>query len=201
MQEYLNNNSIKKLHVGCGPNVLYGWLNTDANPEKPNVHRLDITTRTPFPDSTFDYVFNEHMIEHLSYSQGLAMLRECFRIMKPGARIRTSCPSIDFLIKLYNDPDDFEKQYIAWATKHFTSWAPYQDGIFVLNNFVRDFGHRFIYNQKTLEKSLSLAGFINFTTHKIQESADPNLCNLEHDGRMPAGFLQLETMTIEAVKP
>lgn len=201
MQDYLNNNSIKKLHVGCGPNVLAGWLNTDANPEKPNVYHLDITVRTPFPDSTFDYVFNEHMIEHLNYNQGLAMLRECFRIMKPGARIRTSCPSIDFLIKLYSNPDDFEKQYISWATHHFTPWAPYQDGIFVLNNFVRDFGHQFIYSQKTLEKSLSLAGFVNFTSHKIQESSDPNLCNLEHDGRMPAGFLQLETMTIEAVKP
>jgi len=41
------------------------------------------------------------------------------------------------------------------------------------------------------------AGFANITEHLIQQSDDPELCNLENDGRMPAGFLQLETMTLE----
>ena len=34
-------------------------------------------------------------------------------------------------------------------------------------------------------------------TVKPGQSDDPELCNLENDGRMPAGFLQLETMTLE----
>lgn len=200
MQEYLNTAVVKKLQVGSGPNVLPGWLNTDKNLVRPGVHLLDITRPTPFSDATFDYVFSEHMIEHMSYPEGLMMLRECNRIMKPGARIRISCPDINFLIRLANNPTEQDIEYIRWASHHFTPWAPYTDGIFVLNNFVRDFHHVFIYNPKTLERSLEMSGFDNFTWHKIKESTDPHLQNLEHDSRMPAGFLQIETMTIEAVK-
>lgn len=201
MQNYLLQNTVKKLQVGSGPNVLPGWLNTCKNPEVPGVYFLDITQRSPFNDNTFDYVFSEHMIEHMTYVDGIAMLRECYRIMKPGARIRISCPDINFLIRLANNPSDQDIEYIKWASQHFTPWAPYTDGIFVLNNFVRDFHHIFIYNPKTLEKSLTMTGFTDFTWHNIKESSDPHLCNLENDKRMPAGFLQIETMTVEAIKP
>lgn len=201
MQEYLQNVLVKKLQVGSGPNVLPGWLNTCKNPERPGVFFLDITKPSPFENNTFDYVFSEHMIEHMSYPEGLMMLRECHRIMKPGGRIRISCPDINFLIRLANNPTDQDIEYIKWASRHFTPWAPYTDGIFVLNNFVRDFHHIFIYNPKTLERSLGMTGFTDFTWHNIKESGDPHLQNLENDSRMPPGFLQIETMTVEAIKP
>jgi predicted SAM-dependent methyltransferase len=49
----------------------------------------------------FDYVFSEHMIEHVSYAEGLLMLRECLRVLKPGGRIRIATPSLEVLLDLY----------------------------------------------------------------------------------------------------
>jgi hypothetical protein len=53
------------------------------------------------------------------------------------------------------------------------------------------------YAQCSLREALLKAGFASITEHLIQQSGDPELCNLENDGRMPPGFLQLETMTLE----
>ncbi len=45
------------------------------------------------------------------------------------------------------------------------------------------------------------AGFRAVALPKIGESDDPAFVGLENASRMPEGFLQLETMTIEAEKP
>jgi hypothetical protein len=48
---------------------------------------------------------------------------------------------------------------------------------------------------------LQAAGFDQIEQFDIRNSNDVNLANLEADWRMNPGFLQLETMTFEAVKP
>jgi hypothetical protein len=80
-------------------------------------------------------------------------------------------------------------------------WAPYPNAIFTINNYVRDWGHKFIYDQNTLQACLQAAGFDQIEQFAIRNSNDVNLANLEADWRMNPGFLQLETMTFEAVKP
>ena len=67
-QRYFSKNSVKKLHIGCGSNILDGWLNSDYYPPLASVLHLDATKRFPFEDNTFDYVFSEHVIEHIAFS-------------------------------------------------------------------------------------------------------------------------------------
>ena len=64
---------------------------------------IDITKKFPFVSSTFDYVFSEHMIEHIKYQDGLKMLNESFRVLKPSGKIRISTPDLQFLLDLYLD--------------------------------------------------------------------------------------------------
>lgn len=132
MQEYLNTAVVKKLQVSGGSNVLPGWLHTCKNLESPRIHFLDITCPIPFADSTFDYVFSKHMIDHMTYYEGLMMFMECNRIMKPGARIRISFSDINFLIRLANDSTEQDIEYIKWASQYFLptmrnpKWSQYQ---------------------------------------------------------------------------
>jgi predicted SAM-dependent methyltransferase len=201
IQEYINTHPVAKLQIGCGGNMLPGWLNTDGQMDgwfHPQSVKLDATELFPIPDSSFDFVYSEHMIEHIPYWSGQQMLRECFRIMKPGAYIRISCPDMQFLIDLYTNPTDVARQY---TEQEKPEWAPYADPIFIFNNYVRDWGHQFIYDKPAMTNSLLAAGFDNITEHAILESNIPELQNLEIPSRMRPGFLQLETMTFEARKP
>src|SRR5687767_1281080 len=76
-KEYLSRPGRAKLHIGAGLSLLTGWLNTDLT-ARPGVSYLDATARFPFPSDSFDFIYSEHMIEHVSYADGQRMLRECF---------------------------------------------------------------------------------------------------------------------------
>ena len=79
ISEYLSRPGLKKLQIGCGKVLLDGWLNTDIRQDIPSVCYLDATERFPVRDRQFDYVFSEHIIEHIPYLGGRSMLSECFR--------------------------------------------------------------------------------------------------------------------------
>jgi SAM-dependent methyltransferase len=99
-ERYIMQSKAPKLHIGCGAHTLSGWLNTDYDPSTLAVMYLDATKVFPFPEETFDYVFSEHMIEHVSYKAGLHMLAECHRVLKPYGTLRISTPDLAFLIDI-----------------------------------------------------------------------------------------------------
>ena len=98
VKKYLSQNDIRKLHIGCGNNILDGWLNSDYYPHSAAILHLDATQRFPLGNDEFDYIFSEHMIEHVSYLQGLQMLIDCFRILRTNGKVRISTPDLSFLI-------------------------------------------------------------------------------------------------------
>jgi len=199
---YFNTNNVCKLQLGCGGNILEGWLNTDYYGNEENILPLDVTKSFSFPDNSFAYIFSEHLIEHLEYLEGLNMLKECFRILKPNGRIRISTPNLAFLIALYNEKKtDLQKSYIKWAVDNFLPHINIHDDTFVINNFFRNWGHKFIYDPKVLAYSLALAGFKNIELYNIHESNDDNLKNLESHGKhITEEYNKLESFVIEAVK-
>ncbi len=136
---YLNTHAVRKLHIGAGPNRLKGWLNTDyyACDRQPLVP-MNAARPFPLPDAAFDYVFSEHLIEHLSYLDGLAMLRKCHRVLKPGGRIRIATPSLEILLQLFTSKHNaLQEWYIKWVSdKYFPRFAEYGE-CFVINNAFR----------------------------------------------------------------
>jgi predicted SAM-dependent methyltransferase len=201
-RQYFVEHKTRKLHLGCGNNLLSGWLNSDLEPSSRRAIRIDVTKRFPFADATFDYVFSEHMIEHIPYAKGMLMLRECFRVTKPGGRIRISTPDLTFLMQIRRrEKSELQQAYIRWATEHFIPDAPVYDETFVINNFVRNWGHAFIYDERVMRYSLAQAGFGNILRCDLRESDDPQLRQLENERRMPEGFVRLESFTLEASRP
>ena len=202
IDEYFSRERVRKLHIGCGGNILNGWLNSDCNSINPGVISLDATKVFPLNNDQFDYVFSEHMIEHINFSQGFAMLLECHRILKPGGKLRISTPDLLFLIDLYRaEKSELQKEYIKWATDNFIKAAPYYSDTFVINNYVRDWGHMFIYDENVLRYSLTKAGFEEIVKCDVNESGCTELRGLENDDRMPSAFLKLESLVLEAAKP
>jgi predicted SAM-dependent methyltransferase len=189
-----------KLNIGAGPNPLPGWINTDLY-ARPDVMSMDATKRFPFDDEIFSHIWTEHMIEHVPQRAGEFMLCECFRVMRPGGRIRVATPDMRFLIGLTH-PVLFplQREYIAWSCHLFAPEKPVC-GETVMEFFRHSWGHQFIYTAGSLWAAMEAAGFVDPVRCELQDSSDPELRNLANDTRMPPRFLALETMTIEAVKP
>jgi predicted SAM-dependent methyltransferase len=163
---------------------------------------MDATERFPFDDNTFDYIFTEHMIEHINYQQGRFMLKECYRVLRPGGKIRVVTPDLRFLIELYTEhKTDIQEKYLAFSRRYFPSDTTINDTL-VINNFFRDWGHQFIYDEKTLKHVCVEMGFQSIAFQKLYESDDINFRNLEKHGlEIGEEFNRLESLIIEGVKP
>lgn len=199
-EQYLSQSKPRKLHIGCGQNQLSSWLNADYFPLSKEVLHLDATQRFPFDDDIFDYAYSEHMIEHISYTDGLKMLSECYRVLQPSGRIRISTPDLAFLVGLYNkDKSPLQKNYIKWSSQTYKGVLK-DNETFVINNFVRDWGHTFIYDESTLKEAMIYAGFTDITKCDLGVSKDAALSNLENEARLPLGFLRLELFILEGTK-
>jgi predicted SAM-dependent methyltransferase len=201
IREYLKQQKTRKLHLGCGAHVLDGWLNTNVFTESHLVARMDATKPYPLDDDAFDYAFSEHMVEHISHEQGEQMFKECFRVLRDKGTIRITTPDLSFLIDLYrSDKTDLQKKYIRWAAETLGQRVPFPEDTFVINNFVRDWGHVFIYDEKTLRASLERAGFKKIVRCNLNESDHEALHDLENEEKMPEGFLKLESLSVEGTK-
>ncbi|MFA6135327.1 MAG: methyltransferase domain-containing protein [Phycisphaerae bacterium] len=202
IDSYFRAHEARRLHIGCGDHLLSGWLNSTYYPQSHQVLHLDATRPFPFADATFEHVYSEHMIEHITFDQGLGMLAECYRVLKPGGRIRISTPDLSFLVDLYRaDKPRSHREYLKWATDCFNPAAPFSEDTFVINTFVRNWGHVFIYDEKVLRHSVERAGFTGITRCSLGNSDDAAMRNLENTARIPENFLRMESLILEGVKP
>lgn len=231
IETYLSTHTVRKLQIGAGTNPLPGWLNTDLEPTSENVVYLNATEPFPFEAQMFDYVFSEHMIEHIPYKDGLTMVSEIFRVLKPGGMIRIATPDVLKIIGLLNpQKSEEQRQYLKWSThkvmglyspelsrlqrfrpewnidhSHFlTNYPnPAEDtACFVVNHFFRSFGHLFLYDTKTLAAALRSVGFVEIYSRAPGISPDPNLTGLEsHEKLISESINDFETMVVEAVRP
>lgn len=100
---------VKLLNIGCGNHFHPAWTNVDLISQSLDVIPYDVTTGLPFPDNSFDAVYHSHVIEHLQRNQGIDLIRECLRVLKPGGVARIVVPDLEKIAKLY-----LEKHDRAW---------------------------------------------------------------------------------------
>ncbi len=204
IEQYFRNNAVRKLQLGTSNSLIEGWLNTDVLPTSREVVYLDATRRFPFKDNTFDYVFCEHMIEHIEYQSALVMLRECFRVLKPSGKIRMSTPDLKVLVGIFWDEKTASQSfYIDWMTRKFLPDVSYCKEVFLINNAFRAWGHQFLYDRKTIEVTLHRIGFENVRFCQPGVSEDENLCGIESHGSVMGceEINQFEAFAFEADVP
>ena len=198
IKKYINQNKVLKLHIGSGKNVIKDWLNCDISPLSFKVVFADVRNKFLINDNVIDYIFSEHMIEHINYKDGLKMLTECYRVLKPGGKIRITTPDLNTLIEILKNDKNIYDNYIKWS--HKENNLINANSIEVFNNFFQSWGHKFIYDKNFLKTNLQEIGFKNLKYFKLKISDDYHFENLEHAHRLPENFLQIESFTIEGTK-
>lgn len=79
-----------RLNVGCGRNILEGWVNLDK--DGPVAFDLEECGNKlmPFEDDSVDEFLLSHVLEHIHNS--LPMMQELYRVAKPGAKMMIRGP-------------------------------------------------------------------------------------------------------------
>ena len=157
-------------------------------------------------DETYNGVYSEHFIEHLTKEEGINYFKEMFRIMKPGGVIRSIWPPMEFVEWLRQD-EDLDKHpwvqhyYRFYIVKHKfapkgTEFMRMQDqcaeGIMWQNG-----EHKHIWRKQELVDSLKEIGYNNIREYKYQQSGLPAFANIDTPGDIRA----FHSAVIEASKP
>ena len=182
IRDYFASYPIRKLEIGAGPIMHEGWLCTDNRPDASSMY-MDVRESFPFQDNSFHYVYSEHMIEHITWNEGLFMVKECYRVMEPNGMIRIATPNLTNILRLYNNSDDpIAEKYIRWVTDRYLGIDVYKASI-VINNAFRNWHHQFLYDGDLLEMTLNKSGFTNVQRCLIGESSNENLRGMEANGK------------------
>ncbi len=92
-----------KLHLGCGQNIIPGWMNIDLEPGPGGV-RHDLRKRLPFGDGSARFIFNEHFLEHITpdLKKLLDDYDECALVNIPGIwEPKTLCQMVNEGLRLW----------------------------------------------------------------------------------------------------
>jgi SAM-dependent methyltransferase len=109
------------LYLGEWNNVLFRPAGRRS--QDPGVLAMDIRQPLPFAGRTFDAVYLLHILEHLTPREAGAVLREVWRILKPGAILRVSTPDLEDICRAYlgrledygREPTDANLVRYEWA--------------------------------------------------------------------------------------
>lgn len=169
-----------KFNFGCAQTQFHhGWINVDlpnelgqwsaANGYK--YVRADCRNTLPFKTDEASLIYSAHMIEHLTYKEGLAFLKECRRIIKIDGAMRIIVPDAHLLMQCYYGNGPEEGGSLEPTIRKDGSWSD-------ISNFdeinagcaecptaagklwsLLGYGHQAFYDYETLKKQLEAAGW------------------------------------------
>ncbi len=146
-----------QLHLGCGRRRLEGWVNVDLR--RGADVRIDLREPLPFATGSAARVFAEHFLEHLDYpGHATGFLRECYRVLRPGGRLRLGVPDTGMVLDAYARGGDDEYFRLAKERWH-PGWVvtPLEHVNFHFRDRLNE--HRWAYDEASLHNLLHTIGF------------------------------------------
>lgn len=148
--------------------------------------RLDVSESLPFEDGSVEWVYAEHLLEHITLERAIAWLREVKRILVPGGLLRLTTPDLMRYVTGYLRDDGFFAEHrdrmldvLAPAPRMPSRPA------FMLNQIFYFYGHRWIYDFEELCHALLSAGFESDRISRcaFREGARPQVAELDRATR------------------
>ncbi|HLO81429.1 MAG TPA: methyltransferase domain-containing protein [Chitinophagaceae bacterium] len=185
---FLRQSKIEKkyLDVGCAGNIHDNFVNLDYTWTPQIDVCWDITRPLPFEDHSFEGIFTEHCLEHITLAECKNALKEFFRITKNNAIVRIVVPDGELYFDIYNRKKKGENIYMPYEEGYITPMAR-------VNGIFRNHGHQFIYDFATLKLLLEMAGFRNIIRRSFKEGSNKDLL-------IDSKERELESLYVEAQK-
>ncbi len=90
-----------KINMGCGwRNFGPEWVHIDGG----NYDHLDSHSITDlnYEDNTVDLIYASHVLEYFDREEVSKVLKEWYRVLKPGGELRVAVPDFEAMSSLYN---------------------------------------------------------------------------------------------------
>tara|TARA_R110000824_G_C15231714_1_gene678654 strand:+ start:6042 stop:6590 length:549 start_codon:yes stop_codon:yes gene_type:complete len=133
-----------KINLGCGDKKLPGFINVDSRPDvNPDAICVLPTISTEFKEGYADLIYASHVLEHFERNDVTVLLAECYKVLKPGGKLRLAVPDFDAVVDYYILTGNL---------------APLQTLLYGGHKYPEDY-HFIAFSFRSLQKALKDAGF------------------------------------------
>lgn len=153
---------LTRLHFGCGPKIVEGFLNVDIRDSEIDIDLA--SAKLPFLNNQFTIAVSQQFIEHLHItSELIPLLKEINRILITRGELWLSCPDIEKICAGYM----FDKgsSLVEGREQRFSSWDwnpnRYPSAQIINHFFHQDGEHKNLFDFELLQHILLKAGFKN----------------------------------------
>lgn len=206
----INLHSFKKMNLGCGVNLIKGYLNIGywSNLEADGIYKdlagnlgtymfnHDLVKGIPAEDESLDVIYHSHFLEHLSYKEGIKLLNEVHQKLVVGGVHRIIVPDMELWIKSYYNKDDFfiDKYREEVLKDDFEIYQP-RGAAFM--GMLHNHEHKCGWDFEMIEFHLKRIGFKSIKRTMFQESSLINeIVELEPYSPLRA----MESLCVECIK-
>jgi predicted SAM-dependent methyltransferase len=138
----------------------------------------DLSYGIPVLDESVDFIYTSHFIEHLEKDTCNRLIKDIFRVLKPGGTIRIVVPDLAYTISLYSK--GYKKEML--------------DNYFFINCNGSEYSrHRYMYDYDMLEEILNKNGYVNVVKAGYQSGKTPDIDILDNQPEV--------SIYVEAIKP
>jgi predicted SAM-dependent methyltransferase len=186
--QQIRNRRDMKVHLGCGPELKSGWVNVDLDlhntvpaitpdmaPETVFIN-YDLRRGTlPLDSGSCSYIYSAHFFEHLEYPAGARLMRDCYRVLRPGGTFRAALPTFKAMLTAYLEGNEqyFEPFDILAVLPYLEKGT--ETLVDHVNFGVYSYGeHKCIYDEQKVCLLLSHIGFRDAQVSTYQEGMDPD---------------------------
>ena len=179
---------MKKINVGGGKHWHKdGWENIDLGLG----HNLNQGYLKNYKDNSVDIIYTSHCIEHLPWKNVDNVLKDLYRILKPGGLIRIVLPDVDIMWKIIKnkDRDILERNNPGYYRSGGGGALSNEFCVYELfgydrkgERFLENTMHKAFFNESIINIMLSAAGFSEvemkeFCNSNIEEMCEPQTGN------------------------
>ena len=171
---------IDKLELGSGYSPTAGFTHLDINPDAPQVDIVGSAWPLDLPDGSVGEIRAVDVLEHLSYWDTPAILRDWFRVLAPGGKIYIQVPDAHRVMEWFTQSPAFLTERLpanlpqtALAGAAWRLLGGHNDGVYVKDG--QDFrwnAHYALFSANSLRAAMETAGF---RIERIESNGHPNL--------------------------
>lgn len=161
---------IKKINLGCHTRIRPDYINYDKD-NYPGVDAIGtIEDLSRYAGNTFDEIYASNVLEHVSHTETVKVLKGWYRVLAPNGVLKISVPDFDRAIEIYQ-------------TNGLCPWVVN----FLWGDQIYDGANHYVaFNQESLTRALKEAGFEDISRVEQLPGNQPDECsNLRsnQDGR------------------